>query len=78
MAQMLQEEFIMIQDIEGSGDVSDDTMDNYAIKLVEYLDRKELLVRTVQAKFEMVKKHRALNEAITREMDASVQPTPRK
>jgi uncharacterized protein YeeX (DUF496 family) len=78
MAQMLQEEFIMIQDIEGSGEVSDDTMDNYAIKLAEYLDRKELLIRSVQARFEMVKKHRALNEAIAREMETSVQTTTRK
>jgi hypothetical protein len=73
MAQMLQEEFMMIQDIEGLGEVSDDTMDMYAIKLAEYLDRKELLIRSVQAKFEMVKKHRAMNEAINRVMETVVQ-----
>jgi hypothetical protein len=68
MAQMLQEEFRMIQEMEALGDSSDDAMDNYAIKLAEYLDRKELLIRSVQAKFETVKKHRAMNQAITREM----------
>jgi hypothetical protein len=73
MAQMLQEEFMMIQDMEGLGEVCDNTMDNYAIKLAEYLDRKELLIRSVQAKFEMVKKHRAMNDAITREVETSVQ-----
>lgn len=66
---MLQEEFKMIQDLEALGEVSEDAMDNYAIKLAEYLDRKELLIRSVQAKVETVKKHRAMNEAITQEMD---------
>ena len=68
---MLQEEFIMIQDVEGLSKVSDDAMDNYAIKLAEYLDRKELLIRSVQSKFETVKRHRAMNEAISREMEIS-------
>jgi hypothetical protein len=73
MAQMLQDEFMMIQDVEELGDVSEETMDNYAIKLAEYLDRKELLIRSVQAKFEVVKKHRVVNEAITRETEISGQ-----
>lgn len=69
VAKMLQEEFKMIKDLEVLGEVSEDAMDNYAIKLAEYLDRKELLIRSVQAKAETVKKHRAMNEAITREIE---------
>ncbi|KAG7369138.1 diatom spindle kinesin 1 [Nitzschia inconspicua] len=73
MAEMLQEEFKMIQDMEAMAQASDDAMDNYAIKLAEYLDRKELLIRSVQAKFDIVKHHREMNQSFTRDMEAFVQ-----
>ncbi len=52
---MLQEEFRMVQAVSDAGNISDEDMDDYAIKLAEFLDRKEYLIRRVQSKFELVK-----------------------
>jgi hypothetical protein len=61
MAEMLHDEFRMIQAIEAADNISGDDMDSYAIKLAEYLDRKDILIRNVRSKFdELRKKQKAM------------------
>ena len=44
----------MIGAIEKSENVSDAEMDAYAIKLAEYLDEKEQMIRNVRSKFDVL------------------------
>lgn len=61
---MLQEEFVMIQDMETNASITDDEMDKYAIKLAEYLDRKQKLIENVQSKFNLVRMQRDINSTL--------------
>ena len=48
---MLTQEGKLLQKIQ-SGGLPEDDMDNYAIQLAEFLDRKELLIHRLQAKLD--------------------------
>ncbi|KAL3911812.1 MAG: hypothetical protein SGILL_007136 [Bacillariaceae sp.] len=56
MAKMLQEEFTMIQEMGGAGpDVPATLMDEYAIKLAHYLERKQSMIDKVQSRMKEYK-----------------------
>ena len=47
---MLRQEDSLLQTIEHVNDPTDDEMDDYAIQLAEFLDRKEALLMSLQKK----------------------------
>jgi hypothetical protein len=67
---MLRLEDGLLQTIEQVGDPTDDEMDNYAIQLAEFLDRKEELVLSLQSKLDEYKMYsmseRQLSEDLNR------------
>ncbi len=56
-AEMLRQEDGLLQTIEQVDDPTDDEMDNYAIQLAEFLDRKEALILNLQSKLDEYKMH---------------------
>ena len=54
---MLRHEDGLLQTIEQVDNPTDDEMDNYAIQLAEFLDRKEALLFSLQAKLDEYKMH---------------------
>ena len=54
---MLRQEDGLLQTIEQVNDPTDDEMDNYAIQLAEFLDRKEALILSLQSKLDEYKMH---------------------
>ena len=56
-ADMLRLEDGLLQTIEQVDNPTDDDMDNYAIQLAEFLDRKEALILSLQAKLDEYKMH---------------------
>jgi len=52
---MLRLEDALLQTIEQLDDPTDDEMDNYAIQLAEFLDRKEELIVSLQTKLDEYK-----------------------
>ena len=54
---MLRLEDSLLQTIEQVDNPTDDDMDNYAIQLAEFLDRKEALILSLQAKLDEYKMH---------------------
>ena len=49
---MLRHEDGLLQAIEQVDNPTDDEMDNYAIQLAEFLDRKEALIKSLQSKLD--------------------------
>ena len=56
-AEMLRHEDGLLQIIEHADGPSDDEMDNYAIQLAEFLDRKEKLILSLQSKLDEYTMH---------------------
>ena len=52
---MLRHEDCLLQTIEQVENPTDDEMDNYAIELAEFLDRKEELILSLQSKLDEYK-----------------------
>jgi len=67
---MLRLEDGLLQTIEQVEDPTDDEMDNYAIQLAEFLDRKEELILSLQSKLDEYKMYsmseRQLSEDLNR------------
>lgn len=66
---MLRHEDGLLQTIEQSDDPTDDEMDNYAIQLAEFLDRKEELVLSLQSKLDEYKMHSSNQHQLAAEMN---------
>jgi len=65
---MLRREDNLLQSIEQVDDPTDDEMDNYAIQLAEFLDRKEELIMSLQSKLDEYKMYSAREQELAEEM----------
>ena len=65
---MLRHEDSLLQGIEQIDDPTDDEMDNYAIQLAEFLDRKEELILSLQSKLDEYKMYSARERELAEEM----------
>jgi len=63
-AEMLTQEGKLLHEVQ-SGGMSEDEMDDYAIQLAEYLDRKEVLIYKLQSKLVEFKKQLAKEQQLT-------------
>jgi hypothetical protein len=61
---MLTQEGTLLHRVQ-SGGMSENEMDNYAIQLAEYLDRKEVLIYKLQSKLVEFKKQLAREQQLT-------------
>jgi kinesin family protein 2/24 len=68
-AEMLTQEGKLLQTVQAGG-LSEDEMDDYAIQLAEYLDRKEVLIYKLQSKLvefqKQLVKEQQLAQRVTR------------
>eukprot|EP00536_Pseudo-nitzschia_multiseries_P012536 jgi/Psemu1/244639/estExt_Genewise1.C_4850004 len=69
-AEMLRLEDSLLQTVEQVDDTTDDEMDNYAIQLAEFLDRKEELLLSLQSKLDKYKMYSAREQQLAEEMQA--------
>lgn len=65
---MLRHEDSLLQTIEQLKDPTDDDMDNYAIQLAEFLDRKEELILSLQSKLDEYKLYSDREKQLAEEM----------
>ena len=68
-AEMLRQEDNLLQTIEQVDEPTDDEMDNYAIQLAEFLDRKEELIMSLQSKLDEYKMYSAREQQLAEEMN---------
>jgi len=66
---MLRQEDALLQTIEQVSEPTDDEMDNYAIQLADFLDRKEALIMSLQTKLDDYKTHSAREQQLAVEMN---------
>jgi len=69
-AEMLRHEDGLLQTIEQSDDPTDDEMDNYAIQLAEFLDRKEELLLSLQSKLDEYKIYSSREHQLAEDMNS--------
>ena len=62
---MLTQEGQLLQSVQAGG-MTDEGMDEYAIQLAEYLDRKEVLIYKLQAKLVEFQKQLAKEQVLSR------------
>ena len=65
---MLRQEDSLLQKIEHVKDPTDDEMDDYAIQLAEFLDRKEALIMSLQKKLDDYKIYSAREQELAEGM----------
>ena len=66
---MLRQEDALLQKIEQVSAPTDDEMDNYAIQLADFLDRKEALIMSLQTKLDDYKIYSAREQQLAEEMN---------